>query len=130
MKVLNLLKLFYIRNLIRNENRVKVLFDHHFFTNQYYLHKSASELHMANILNIQPSFLNEIAQKNYHLSFKDLCEKYKLAHFWNEFTNPLNAELPINSLINASGFQSKEDFSNLISANKEESKKIITGQFL
>jgi len=130
MKVFNLLKLFYIRNLIKNDKKVKVLFDHHFFTNHYYLHKSASEVHMANILNIMPSDLNAIAQKNYHLSFKDSCEKYRLAHFWNEFTNPLNSELPINSLINASGFQSKEDFSNLISSHKEESKKFIIGQFL
>lgn len=130
MKVLNTLKLFYIRNLIKNENRVKFLFDHHFFTNHYYLHKSASEIHMANILNIEPSDLNQITRKSYNLNFEDLCEKYRFAHFWNEFTNPLNAELPINSLINASGFKSNEDFSNLISNHKEESKNIINSQFL
>ena len=130
MKFFKALKLFYIRNLIKNENKIKVLFDHHFFTNQYYLNKSATETHMANILNIKTTFLNEITQKNYNLEFNELCEKYRFAHFWNEFTNPLNAELPINSLINASGFKSEEDFSNLISSHKEESKKIISGQFL
>jgi hypothetical protein len=130
MKVLNALKLFYIRNLIKNENKVKFLFDHHFFTNQYYLHKSASEVHMANILNIMPSQLNQITHKSYSLDFEDLCEKYRFAHFWNEFTNPLNADLPINSLIDASGFKSNEDFSSLISTHKEESKNIITGQYL
>ena len=130
MKVLNALKLFYIRNLIKNENKVKFLFDHHFFTNQYYLHKSASDVHMAIILNIMPSQLNQITQKSYSLDFEDLCEKYRFTHFWNEFTNPLNAELPINSLIDASGFKSNEDFSSLISNHKEESKSIITGQYL
>jgi hypothetical protein len=130
MKIVNILKLFYIRNLIKTENRIKVLFDHHFFSNQYYLHKSASESHMANILNIEISMLNQITINNYQLEFDDLCEKYKLEHFWNEFTNPLNAELPVNSLIDASGFKSSEDFSSLISNNKEESKKIITGQYL
>ena len=130
MKVLNALKLFYIRNLIKNENKVKFLFDHHFFTNQYYLHKSASEVHMANILNIMPTHLNEITRKSYNLDFEDLCEKYRFAHFWNEFTNPLNADLPINSLIDASGFKSNEDFSSLMSNHTEESKNIITGQYL
>jgi methylphosphotriester-DNA--protein-cysteine methyltransferase len=130
MKVLNALKLFYIRNLIKNENKVKFLFDHHFFTNQYYLHKSASEVHMANILNIMPFQLNQITQKSYNLDFEDLCEKYRFAHFWNEFTNPLNADLPINSLIDASGFKSNEDFSSLMSSHKEESKNIITEQYL
>jgi len=85
---------------------------------------------MANILNIEPSALNQITRKSYNLNFEDLCEKYRFAHFWNEFTNPLNAELPINSLINASGFKSNEDFSNLISNHKEESKNIINDQFL
>jgi methylphosphotriester-DNA--protein-cysteine methyltransferase len=130
MKVLNALRLFYIRNLIKNENRIKVLFDHHFFTNRYYLHKSASESHMANILNIECHSLNQITVKSYGLDFNELCEKYRFAHFWNEFTNPLNADLPINSLIDASGFKSNEDFSSLMSNHKEESKNIITGQYL
>ena len=43
-----------------------------------------------------------------------MCQKYKLEHFWNEFTNPLNAELPVNSIIDASGFKSNEDFSSLM----------------
>ena len=130
MKVLNALRLFYIRNLIKNENRIKVLFDHHFFTNRYYLHKSASESHMANILNIECHSLNQITVKSYGLDFNELCEKYRFNHFWNEFTNPLNAQLPIHSLIDASGFKSNEDFSSLMSNHKEESKNIITGQYL
>ena len=130
MKIFDALKLFYIRNLVNSEYKIKALFDHHFFSNHYYLHKSASENHMANILNIEIPVLNRIAFNNYHLEFNELCEKYKFEHFWNEFTNPLNAELPINSLINASGFKSKEEFSNLISSNKEKSKKFIIGQFL
>ena len=69
MKLLNALRLFYIRNMIKNENRIKVLFDHHFFTNQYFLHKSASEAHMANILNIECQVLNQITVKNYDLNF-------------------------------------------------------------
>ena len=130
MKLFNALKLFYIRNLIKSENKIKSLFDHHFFSNHYYLHKSASDVHMANILNIDVSTLNQISCKNYNLVFNDLCEKYRVEHFWNECTNPINSDLPIISLINASGFKSNEEFSNLISNKKEESKKIITNQFL
>jgi hypothetical protein len=130
MKVLNALRLFYIRNLIKNENRIKVLFDHHFFTNRYYLHKSASESHMANILNIECHTLNQITVKSYGLDFNELCEKYRFNHFWNEFTNPLNAQLPIHSLIDASGFKSNDDFSSLITNRKEESKLIINKEFI
>lgn len=130
MKVLNALRLFYIRNLIKNENRIKFLFDHHFFTNQYFLHKSASEDHMANILNIDRQSLNQITVKNYDLNFNELCEKYRFNHFWNEFTNPLNAQLPINSLIDASGFKSNDDFSSLMSSRKEESKHIINKEYI
>lgn len=130
MKLLNALRLFYIRNMIKNENRIKVLFDHHFFTNQYFLHKSASEAHMANILNIECQALNEITVKNYDLNFNELCEKYRFNHFWNEFTNPLNAGLPINSLIDASGFKSSDDFSSLMSNRKEESKHIIIKEYI
>jgi hypothetical protein len=130
MKLFNALKLFYIRNLIKSENKIKSLFDHHFFSNHYYLHKSASDVHMANILNIDVSTLNQISCKNYNLVFNDLCEKYRMEHFWNECTNPINSELPVISLINASGFKSNEEFSNLIINKKEESKKIITNQFL
>jgi hypothetical protein len=130
MKVLNALRLFYIRNLIKNEDRIKSLFDHHFFTNQYFLHKSASEAHMANILNIDCQSLNQITVKNYDLNFNELCEKYRFNHFWNEFTNPLNAELPINSLIDASGFKSNDDFSSLMSNRKEESKHIINKEYI
>lgn len=130
MKVLNALRLFYIRNLIKNENRIKVLFDHHFFTNRYYLHKSASESHMANILNIECHSLNQITVKSYGLDFNELCEKYRFNHFWNEFTNPLNAQLPIHSLIDASGFKSNDDFSSLITNRKEESKQIINKEYI
>jgi len=130
MKLFNALKLFYIRNLIKSDNKIKSLFDHHFFSNHYYLHKSASDVHMANILNIDVSTLNQISCKNYNLVFNDLCEKYRMEHFWNECTNPINSDLPVISLINASGFKSNEEFSNLIINKKEESKKIITNQFL
>ena len=130
MKVLNALRLFYIRNLIKNENRIKFLFDHHFFTNQYFLNKSASEDHMANILNIDCHSLNQITVKNYDLNFNELCEKNRFNHFWNEFTNPLNADLPINSLIDIAGFTDPKDFSSLMSNHKEESKNILTKTFL
>ena len=130
MKVLNALRLFYIRNLIKNEDRIKVLFDHHFFTNRYYLHKSASESHLANILNIECHTLNQITVKSYGLDFNELCEKYRFNHFWNEFTNPLNAQLPIHSLIDASGFKSNDDFSSLITNRKEESKLIINKEYI
>ena len=123
-------KFFFIRLFFGNDFQNKFLFDHHFFSNRYYLHKSASEKHMANILNISIDALNKITIYNYHLKFDELCEKYRFAHFWDEFTNPINSELPINSIIDSAGFASTVDFSNLMSNYKEESKYIIKKKFL
>lgn len=130
MNFFNTLRFILIRYYHGNEYQKKLLFDHHFFKYRYYLHKSASEVHMANILNISSKTLNDITLKNYNLNFNELCEKFRFEHFWTEFTNPLNLNLPINSIIDASGFPSTTDFTSLMSNYKEESKHIITKNYV
>jgi hypothetical protein len=59
-----------------------------------------------------------------------LCSKYKFQHFWDEFTNPLNSELPVESIIKSAGFSSNDDFTEIILKHKEESKYILERKFI
>jgi methylphosphotriester-DNA--protein-cysteine methyltransferase len=98
--------------------------------NQYYLHKSASLENMSKILNISPATVNQITNTYYAMEFESLCSKYKFQHFWDEFTNPLNSELPVESIIKSAGFNSNDDFTEIILKHKEESKYILERKFI
>lgn len=124
------IKHFLFRNFLKKETRDKYLFEHHFFVNQYFLHKSVSIDNMAKILNINTDQVNQIALSNYGMDFDMLCSKYKFQHFWSEFTNPLNAELTVESIIKSAGFNSNDDFSESIMKHKEESKYILEKKYI
>ncbi len=130
MNVTSHIKQFFLRYFLNKESRSKYLFDHHFFVNQYYLHKSASLENMSKILNISPSTVNQITNTYYAMEFESLCSKYKFQHFWDEFTNPLNSELPVESIIKSAGFNSNDDFTEIILKHKEESKYILERKFI
>ena len=85
---------------------------------------------MAKILNIEVGQVNHLALANYGMDFETLCSKYKFQHFWSEFTNPLNAELPVESIIKSAGFNSNDDFSDIIIKHKEESKFILEKNYV
>lgn len=85
---------------------------------------------MINILNISTHQLNEITLNHYNMNFKDLCEKYKFEHFWSEVANPLNADLPIHSIIESSGFASNSEFNNTINTHKEESINHVSKKYI
>lgn len=85
---------------------------------------------MAKILNISPATVNHITYTYYSMEFENLCSKHKFQHFWDEFTNPLNAELPVESIIKSAGFNSNDDFSEIIQKNKEESKYILEKKYI
>ncbi len=130
MSVTSHIKQFFLRYFLNKESRSKYLFDHHFFVNQYYLHKSASLENMSKILNISPATVNQITNTYYAMEFESLCSKYKFQHFWDEFTNPLNSELPVESIIKSAGFNSNDDFTEIILKHKEESKYILERKFI
>ena len=130
MSVASHIKQFFLRYFLNKESRSKYLFDHHFFVNQYYLHKSASLENMSKILNISPATVNQITNTYYAMEFESLCSKYKFQHFWDEFTNPLNSELPVESIIKSAGFSSNDDFTEIILKHKEESKYILEKKFI
>ena len=129
MRFANKFKIFFIKYLVVKTARKRLLFEHHFFANRYFLHTSACDKHMANILNISFDDLNLFIEDNYGIEFNQLLELHRFKHFWSEFTNPLNADLPIQSIISSCGFNSIDQFNNLISGHMEESKDILKKNF-
>lgn len=123
------LKLFFIKRFGKKDHRIKVLFDHHFFINKYYLHKTASADDLSHILNISNTDLDLISFNHYTMGFDQLRDMYRFQHFWDEFTNPVNAELPIQSIISLCGFSSSKEFNTLLAGHKEASKNILKKNF-
>ncbi len=129
MTITNCIKLFFIKYLTKKEVRNKYLFEHHFFVNRYYLNHTANEMNMSYILNMTCTELNQTISHYYDQDFKALCDMYRFKHFWEEFTNPLNAGLSVQSIIASCGFNSTEDFNSLIADHKEESRDILKRNF-
>jgi hypothetical protein len=129
MQLIYKLKLSFIKKFGKREQRNKVLFDHHFFVNKYYLLKSASTEEISHILNIPNAELENLALSNYSMNFETLRDMYRFKHFWDEFTNPVNADLPIQSIISLCGFSSSRDFNTLLAGHKEASKSILKKNF-
>lgn len=129
MRLLKRLSVLLTAKFGPKEHRTKALFEHHFFSNKYYLHQSANKHNLARILNISNIELDELSTNNFEIEFDALIEKYRFQHFWDEFTNPVNANLPIQSIISVSGFSSNQEFNNLIAERKEASKMILKKAF-
>lgn len=120
---------FFIKKFGSKAIRNKVIFEHHFFVNRYYLNKQASLKSIIQILNISESEFEHLLLKHYNLNFNTLCEMYRFRHFWEEFTNPLNADLSVQSIIELCGFSSNAEFNQLLSGHKEASKSILKRNF-
>ncbi len=129
MQIFYTLNLFYVKKFGKKEQKNKILFDHHFFVNKYYLHKSATAENLTRILNITDIELQTLSLKNYTMAFETLRDMYRFQHFWNEFTNPVNADLPIQSVITLCGFSSSKEFNTLLAGHKEASKSILRRNF-
>lgn len=89
---------------------LKDIFDYHFFDQKYFLHPSASETDFANRLNISLESLNQISKTFYFSPFSYLIEEHRYQHFMKEFENPINADLPFESIIKLSGFENNDSF--------------------
>lgn len=105
---------FLNRFLFRNTSNIKNLFDHHFFDQKYFLQPSASEIDFAKLLNVSTEILNHISKTYYLNSFVNLIEEYRYMHFIKEFENPLNADLPLDSIIKLSGFEDNNRFADFV----------------
>jgi hypothetical protein len=123
------LKLFFFKKFGKKEQRIKLLFDHHFYVNKYYLQKSATAAELCRILNITHIELEQLSMSHYTMGFETLRDMHRFQHFWDEFTNPVNADLPVQSIISLCGFSSSQEFNNLLSDHKEASKYILKKNF-
>lgn len=102
---------------------VKNVFDYHFFDQKYFLHLYASEVDFANRLNITLNKLNQISKTFYEKSFSYLIEECRYEHFMKEFENPLNADLPFESIIKLSGFENNDSFIQFVHEKRNKSTK-------
>jgi AraC-like DNA-binding protein len=100
---------------------LKNVFDHYFFDLKYYLHKDASIQDFALLLDVSSEKLNKIAEVNYNLSFPSLINEYRYRHCIVEFENPLNENLPIDSIIKLCGYTTNDKFVEFV---KERHKNI------
>jgi hypothetical protein len=108
--------------LYRKSRSINDIFEYHFFEQKYFLQQFASEADFAKLLNISPDILNQISKTYYFNTFSDLIEEYRYLHFLNEFENPINAELPFDSVIKLSGFENNVSFINYIKEKRNNSK--------
>ena len=120
----SIFKLFksFFKLFDQKSNGLKDIFDYHFFDQKYFLQPSASETDFANRLNISLENLNQISKTFYYSPFSDLIEEHRYLHFMKEFENPINADLPFESIIKLSGFDNNDSFLQFV---HEKRKKYI-----
>jgi hypothetical protein len=102
---------------------MKNIFDHHFFEQKYFLQPSASENDFANRLNISLENLNQISKTFYFRPFSYLIEEHRYQHFMKEFENPINADLPFESIIKLSGFENNDSFIQFVHEKRNKTIK-------
>lgn len=102
---------------------MKDIFDHHFFEQKYFLQPSASEHDFADRLNISLENLNQISKTFYFRPFSYLIEEHRYQHFMKEFENPLNADLPFESIIKLSGFENNDSFIQFVHEKRNKVNK-------
>lgn len=117
--------LSYIRNLIRGYFLTtpdkKNTFDHLFFELKYYAHQNSNTEKFACLLNISPEEVDQISTSYHGVDFTRLIDQYRQQLLIKELENPINSNLPIESVIKLCGFESSESFYHSI-----KSKNLIT----
>lgn len=104
--------------------KVKALFDYYFFYQKYFLKQSASELEFSNLLNINVTILNNVSKTYYSTNFTNLIQEYRYLHLINEFENPINADLPFESILKFSGFENNLSFVEYVKAKSVSKFKL------
>jgi AraC-like DNA-binding protein len=118
MKLCIILKMFLFESRsVANSN--KLTFDHYFFDLKYYLKPTASLLDFSSLLEISTERVNQLSQAHYYSRFDDLINKYRFNHFINEFNNPVNANISIESVIKLCGFEDAKAFTDYFKKHRE-----------
>jgi AraC-like DNA-binding protein len=122
MTLIHFLKSFFFK-FRQNDSTSKKVFDHYFFDSKYYLHPTASIEDFSSLLNISPDELDHISKVFYNCLFKTLLNEYRYTYFLNELKNPINSNLPMDSIIKLSGYDDKNNFLEVVK-NKSNSPNI------
>jgi hypothetical protein len=122
MTLIHFLKSFFFK-FGQNDSTSKKVFDHYFFDSKYYLHPTASIEDFSSLLNISPDELDHISKVFYNCLFKTLLNEYRYTYFLNELKNPINSNLPMDSIIKLSGSDDKNNFLEVVK-NKSNSPNI------
>ena len=105
------------------KNNSKEILDHYFFENKYYLLPNASEDDFSKLLNISKDRLKSYSKVYYTQSFQHLIDDSRYKHIMAEFQNPINSDLPIESVIKLCGFENNAAFVEYVKVNNEKSIK-------
>ena len=122
MSLTHFFKDFFLK-FRQNEPTSKNIFDHYFFDSKYYLHPSASIEDFSSLLNISSDELDCISKVYYNCLFKTLLNEYRYLYFLDELKNPINSNLPMDSIIKLSGYDDKNNFLEVVK-NKSNSHNI------
>jgi AraC-like DNA-binding protein len=118
----NFLREVFMKNL---KNNNKEILDHYFFENKYYLFSHASEDDFAKLLNISKEKLNSYSKFYFDQSFQSLINESRYNHVIEEFQNPINTDLPIDSVIKLCGFENNQAFVEYVKEKDENSYKNV-----
>jgi AraC-like DNA-binding protein len=106
----------YIKGLVTDYILIKPdqknLFDHHFFDHKYYAHQASSIENFAHLLNISTEEVDQISTNYHGVNFINLINETRCKLLVRELENPVNSNLPIESVIGLCGFEDVKSFSN------------------
>lgn len=111
--------LYFFKKLYPNTDNTINVFNHYFFDLKYYLKPLVSDHDFAQLMNITVEKLNSISIHCHSLSFEMLLNETRYKHILEELQNPINADLPIKSIVYTCGFEDNINFLSFM--NKKNS---------
>lgn len=121
MSLFKYLRSFVSKHSFDNAAMVK-LFEYYFFDHKYYLHQDSTTENFANLLNISVEEVDHISTSYHVVNFTALIDQHRCQFLIKELENPINSNLPIESVIKLCGFENIQSFYHSIT-----SKNILTG---
>ena len=117
MPLFSYLKRFIAKPISINSDE-KNLFNHYFFELKYFLHQTSSTENFAQLLNISTKNVNQISNDCHGVNFTRLINQCRFDYLIKELENPINSNLPIESVIKLCGFKNIESFYQFIETKK------------
>jgi hypothetical protein len=113
MYLFNFFKNIIIERRLKNAN-IKTLFDYYFFDLKYYLHRDASINEFSSLLGLSIEEIEAFTKTNYNSIFQAIIDNHRYKFFIKELWSPINSNLPIESIIKISGFESNSSFAQFL----------------